>query len=350
MSTRSVWIASSVQRHLGPWMVAVALVLASLLRSVVASTATQWTSYGPEGAVYALAVNPLTPTTLYAGRWAGDLYKSIDGGESWRPVKTWRRSNVGSLGALRSLALDPKTPSTIYAGTLGEGVFKSTDAGESWRPINAGLGELVTVYPQGAGGAAVKVESLAVDPQTPTTVYMRWASAPFETPSGVYKSTNAGASWIAINRGLPEKALGPSGGAVLALTIAPSAPTTLYLSLFWQKTSTYKTTDGGTTWFQTSSGLSAGTALVVDPHTPDIVYINGGPSRNGSGISKSTDGGKSWRPINTGLTNLKVFAIAIDPQTPTTLYAGTVEDHGQAQGGFLRVLMAAIPGVPSTTG
>jgi photosystem II stability/assembly factor-like uncharacterized protein len=71
----------------------------------------------------------------------------------------------------------------------------------------------------------------------------------------------------------------------------------------------------------------------VDPLTPDIVYAGGVRDREGFGIFKTVDGGRTWRPINAGLTNLHVRALAIDPQIPTTIYLGTEEWPGGTRGG-----------------
>src|SRR5204862_181853 len=82
----------------------------------------------------------------------------------------------------------------------------------------------------------------------------------------------------------------------------------------------FKSTDGGTTWSPT--GLTyGGVALAIDPTTPSALYAATGSSDIGvSGVSKSTDGGATWSPA--GLTNTEVIALAIDPTTPSTLYAG----------------------------
>ena len=61
-------------------------------------------------------------------------------------------------------------------------------------------------------------------------------------------------------------------------------------------------------------------ALAIDPATPTTLYAG----TDGGGVFKSTDGGGSWSAVNTGLTDTYVHALAIDPATPTTLYAGTV--------------------------
>ena len=101
------------------------VILGCLSRAGVASAQNgTWTSNGPEGGpVQALAVDPLTPTTLYAGTFdeAGDgggVFKSTDGGGSWSAINTGLTNPF-----VRALAVDPLTPTTLYAGTNGGGVF-----------------------------------------------------------------------------------------------------------------------------------------------------------------------------------------------------------------------------------
>src|SRR3989442_9845114 len=98
-----------------------------------------------------------SPDSCYAGsvsvfgRPPSGLYKTTDGGSSWSPA------GLTNL-RVRALAVDPQSPATHYAGTSGGGVFKSTDGGESWSAVNTGLINL-------------DVPALAIYPQTPTTLY-----------------------------------------------------------------------------------------------------------------------------------------------------------------------------------
>ena len=112
---------------------------------------------------------------------------------------TWRQSDTGIWGGdIRALAIDPQTPATLYAGTNG-GVFKSTDRGGTWHAANSGL-------------TAFEVLALAVDPLAPETLYAG-------TNGGVFVSTNGGGSWSAANTGLTSV-------DVRALAIDPAANAT----------------------------------------------------------------------------------------------------------------------------
>src|SRR5438105_15781824 len=105
--------------------------------------------------------------------WSTGVFKSTDGGGSWRPAST----GLPDVSTIQTLVIDPSTPSTIYAGevpfngTGGAGVFKSTDAGNTWSSASTGL-------PNDIG-----VQTLAIDPSTPGTLYAGTVGA------GVFKST-----------------------------------------------------------------------------------------------------------------------------------------------------------------
>ena len=116
-----------------------AFLIMSQAGSVSAGT-NVWTSIGPEGGIVrSLAIDPITPSTLYAGT-DGGVFKSTDGGENW--VNTGLTDST-----IFSLAVDPATPSTLYAGTYREGVFKSTNSGGTWSAINTGMTDISLFTP-----------------------------------------------------------------------------------------------------------------------------------------------------------------------------------------------------------
>jgi photosystem II stability/assembly factor-like uncharacterized protein len=273
----------------------IALLSASGLGLAEAGT-DEWTSHGPEYAITVLAIDPLTPSTLYAGTSAmsptgvpgAGVFKSTNGGGSWSAAGLTSR-------VINTLAIDPRTPTTLYAAAYPGGVFKTIDGGTSWTAVNTGLDlDLPRLV----------VNSLAIDPQTPATLYAG-------TPWGVFKSTNGAATWSAVNNGLPRL-------WVDALAVDPLTPTTLYAG---GNGRVFKSANGGGNW--SDSGLFADQvhALVIDPLTPTILYAG-----TLDGVSRSTDGAATWSParsdFTTGLAPGQIEALAIDPETPTTLYAG----------------------------
>src|SRR5256885_1047063 len=110
--------------------------------------------------VLALAIDPATPATAYAGAVAVCVFKRSHGGGRWSAV------NTGLTGQLvGALAIDPATPATLYAGTgafffIGGGLFKSTNGGGSWSASNTGIPIFFNI-----------VDALAINPVTPDTLY-----------------------------------------------------------------------------------------------------------------------------------------------------------------------------------
>jgi photosystem II stability/assembly factor-like uncharacterized protein len=241
-----------------------------------------------------LAIDPLTPSTLYAAarRDVGvptiRTFKSTNGAGSWSPTAPLRNVSV--------LAIDPLTPTTLYAGTTGDGgIFKSTDGAENWSAVNTGLTDFF-------------VTGLVIDPLTPNTLY---AGAGFPPGGAIFKSINGGGNWTALFRG---------NFTTQALAIDPTNPSTIYAGTF--PAGVFKSTDGGVNWRFTSIGLTdplvSVLALVINSLTPTTLYAG-----MRGGVFKSTDGGESWSPLNDGLTNLSVQTLAIEAVSPTILYAGT---------------------------
>jgi photosystem II stability/assembly factor-like uncharacterized protein len=251
-----------------------------------------WNSNGPEGGViWALAIDPTTPSTIYAGTSDG-VFKSTTSGGNWSAVNTGL-----NCGMVRSLAIDPITPSIIYAGSSGCGVFRSTNGGDNWSIANTGM-------------TSADVWTITIDPTNPSTLYAGVSS------DGVFKSTNSGGNWSAINNGLTIDTGLPVTSTVRALAIDPTTSSTIYAGLFpWN---VFKSTDGGDNWNTAGLDDAYVRALAIDPVNPSTIYagIQGG-------VYKSTTGGGIWSEINNGLTNTAVRALAIDPTDPSTIYAGT---------------------------
>lgn len=256
----------------------------------------------PIGPITALGLDPVTPTTLYAAS-SNRVYKSADSGQTWQRITILLNSAIVNV-----LAVDPQMPAIVYAAT-SQGVAKSTNGGASWVSINNGIGAQV-------GNAIVpNVSHLVIDPLNSSTLYI-------VTDYGVYKTTNGGMNWLLINNGLPLPS--PPFGTFLVRTLAldPKTPSTLYLG--FSTSGIYKTTNGGASWSARNNGLAIPTipsilALAIDPQTSTTLYAG----TLLGGVLKSTDGAETWTVSNTGLRNLQVNALAIDPVNPANLYAGT---------------------------
>src|SRR5207244_4053229 len=144
------------------------------------------------------------------------------------------------------------------------------------------------------------------------------AAAILVLAAGVTLDTARAATWRAINTGLPAIAAG-----VNSLAIDPATPSTIYaLTLSGGVGITpvpglFKTTDGGANWKAVGS-VGGVASLVIDPKNPSTLYAG-----TGQGVVKSTNAGESWTDASHNLPAGSVVRLAIDPITPTTLYAVT---------------------------
>ena len=273
--------------------------------------------------------------------YSGQIFKSTDGGANWDTPLAREASGLVVKGARlnsfpgNALAIDPRNPRTVYVGgtyftsvqkDAGIGVLKSLDGGATWSGVSSGL---PSPNPASNQGNSAFVNTLAIDPQNPSTVYAGIYAQGLAPGSAIFKTTNGEGSW---------RDTGLHGfTSVDILAIDPQNPNTVYVKavdrtgrLFqtvpgrggsdgcgWL----YKTTNGGTSWSRMNAGLpNYVTALAIDTQNPSTIYAG-----SGSGVFRSTDGGANWNPVNSGLTTISISTLAIDPRNPSTVYAGTAD-------------------------
>lgn len=283
-----------------------------------AGAGSPWFTIGPRnvnGRVKALAVHPTDPNTVYAGAASGGIWKSIDGGQSWRPL--WDEQDTMACVAI---AIAPGNPNMVYAATgewtpgwgpgfPGTGLFVSTDAGASWTQrtgltsrrvaqVLVSSSDAARVYVAGQsgferstdGGATWttirtgEVSDAVIDPNTPATLYINVRS------DGIYKTTDAGATWAKLAGGAPSGvnadwirlAIGRSGTAGTNLVLAKRSGTI------------YRSTDGGTSW-TTLAGSHGSSSfhewcnlLAVAPDDDNVILAGG------VGAERTANGGTSW--------------------------------------------------------
>jgi photosystem II stability/assembly factor-like uncharacterized protein len=234
-------------------------------------------------AARAVNVDPTDSSRVYAGSFqAAGLYKSLDGGA------TWQRRLFGSASVYVWVpTVDPIEPNIVYAGTSGDGMWKSLDYGDSWTKLV---------------GPAGTVQGITVDPGNNLRVFAA-------TPQGIFKSENGGGTWT---NGLP--------GAAWSITFVAADSDVVYATS--KMSGVYKSTDRGMTWVAINNGITNLTMgrsapVLVHPENPDILYT---ASEGGGGVYKSKDGGASWYEVNVGLADTSVIGLAMDPERPKTLY------------------------------
>ena len=276
-----------------------AFVLPILIATVLPSPALAadigpWKSLGPlgsTGSVSAVAIDAISGAIYVAG-YSG-ISKSVDGGATWVEA-----SSGLAPRQVESLVLDPKSPSVLYAGTYGGGVFKSIDGAASWTNLS---------------GSPSAAQALAIAPLTPSTLYAG------TNGFGVFKTTDAGATWSRVN-GIVLR-------TIYTIVIDPRASGTVYVGGqpdYLLSTGLEKTTDGGSTWKLVSTGPipALAFALAINPASPSTVYLAQDADKAPK-LLRSTDGGDSWLSITDTLPPLRPISLAIDAQSPQTVYVGT---------------------------
>jgi photosystem II stability/assembly factor-like uncharacterized protein len=267
-----------------------------------------------------LAVDPLTPSTVYAGTSGdgfsadcGGILRSTDAGVTWTPVNNGMTKSLGYYSAIRQIAIDPITPSTVYAMTT-TGILRSSDRGATWEATNS-------------SSTAFLPCAFAVNPITPSTLYAT-------TNDGVYRSTDRGTAWTRIGSPYP-------GYGLITIAVDPTAPTTLYSG---GDRGVSRSMDGGATW-TTLPLLSAYgqslfvNCLAIDPTSSSTLYAG-----TDDGVMRSGDSGGHWTAINSGLADRDVHSIVIDPAKPSVLYALTFGGVSRYEGASsCRLLVAAFP-------
>ena len=237
-----------------------------------------------------LEVRPSDPDIAFAGTRFHGLYRTTDGGANWQLVS----EEVGPPAVL-SLVQHPAQPAEFFAGTVG-GLYKTSDAGQSWHLLTDEPGRLI-------------VQGVAVDPAHPERLYIA-------THIGVFTSRDEGRTWH-----WPTEKLGKIH--TFNITAARSSPlgeTTVLYAGSWGN-NLLRSLDGGLTWLPIHSGLETLSvhAFAQHPARPNMLFV-GTVER----IYKSEDGGASWVHVGRGMREgITIFALAIDGQQPGHIYAGT---------------------------
>jgi len=255
------------------------------------------------------------------------------GGLAWRNLGPHRGGRVVAVAGVAG------QPTVFYMGTTGGGVWKTDDAGTSWRNVSDGF------FKTGSVGA------IDVSDSNAEVVYVGMGESPYRINmssygDGVYRSADGGKTWT--NLGLEATR------QIGAIVVHPTRPEIVFVAAqgnHWAPSperGVYGSTDGGRTWTRLLAGENLTTGAVdlkLDPGDPNVIYAamwdhqrtawqlrSGGP---GSGLFKSTDGGRTWGRLTNGLpTRMGKVGIAVSPANPRRLYA--VVEAERAEHGLYR--------------
>ena len=256
-----------------------------------------------EDEVLALAFSSTTPDTVFAGTWhqevgnqQGEIYRSIDGGATWSKEQ---------FALLRALSVHPEDETVIMAGTQGEGVYRSDDGGEVWSQSNDGLGNPY-------------VKALAFAASKPSRVFAA-------TENGIDTSDDAGVSWSHAGLSAFFDCVVVHPGDDSIVYAARNSMNGGYL---------YVSEDGGTTWAQVESAPLQVRSVLIDPLHPDTLIV--GTADNGVFTQQAAGG--AWVPLNDGLTDPRIYTLALSSGSPRFLYAGTAGDWNAIGDGAVFVM------------
>lgn len=304
--------------------------------------AMQWRCIGPfrGGRVTAVTGIPQQPYTYYFGATGGGVWKSIDGGMSWKPVSDGF-FKTGSVGAI---AVSEWDPNVVYVGmgeapirgnvSHGDGVYKSTDSGETWQHL--GLSD------------TRQISRIRIHPRNPDLVYVAALGHVYgpNKERGIYRSRDGGQTWENILF-RSEKA-----GAI-DLIMDPSNPRILYAA-FWEAYRTpyrlisggpggglFKSKDGGETWQEISrnpglpKGILGKIGVTVSPVKPNRIWAII-EARDG-GVFRSDNSGATWTKVNEE-RRLRQRAwyysrIYADPENAETMYVLNTGLYRSVDGG-----------------
>jgi photosystem II stability/assembly factor-like uncharacterized protein len=283
----------------------------------------------PTSSIGSIAVAPSDPNVVYVGSGEANIrgnvapgagiFKSDDGGKTWKHV--WKQ--VGQIG---TMAVHPRDPDVAFAAVLGHafgpnperGVYRTKDGGKTWEKV---------LYKNDETGAS----DVCIDPNNPRIIFAGFWQArrrPWEMTSGgpgsdLYVSRDGGDTWTSLKQANPERkrrGLPPTGlpdglWGKIGIAVAPSDSRRVYALIEAEKGGLFRSDDGGETWTLASDNRLIRqrawyySTLTVHPTNPDVVYAPNVP------LLKSIDGGKTFNRVP-GPHHVDHHDLWIDPKNP----------------------------------
>jgi photosystem II stability/assembly factor-like uncharacterized protein len=254
-----------------------------------------------------IETEPASPSRLWASSYPGGVFRSTDGGA------TWRESNFGIpsfevadpvLQGYYSLALDPTQPNRLYLSIYRQGVFVSENGAATWRPLGT----------YGANQELMKAELTHIAADNSGRLWLA------TTDQGIFLSTDGGSTWTPRSDGL---------GTNEILTLQTSRAGQVFAGTAGY--GVYMLEAGAEEWQHLGMAIGIGEwdpwdrrlyqygSFLFDPVDQERVYLGHFPG----GFFISEDGGASWESSNNGMGNDGIFSLTVHPEDPNVLFAGT---------------------------
>jgi photosystem II stability/assembly factor-like uncharacterized protein len=335
-------------------LLAIAVITLALNAQTDPSSAMRWRSIGPYRGGRTVAATGVVqqPNVFYIGVNDGGIWKSTDYGRVWTPI--FDDQPTGSIG---SLAVAPSDPNILYAGSgeglqrpdlsTGDGIYKSIDAGKTWQHLGLRDGQ--------------QIPAIVVDPHDANRLFVAVLGHPYGPNSerGIFRSTDGGRTF--------ERVLYKNenvGG--IDVVLDPADPQIVFAAMWearqgpWENgafrgagSGLFKSTDGGTTWRQITSGLPTPEdglgriGIGVAPANTNRVYavID---SRKLGGVYRSDDRGENWHRVNDD-SRLLGYAgdmdeVRSDPKNADVVYVAAVSSWKSVDGGKTFEMFRGAPG------
>lgn len=269
-------------------------------------------------------VNTDNGKTIYVGTAGGGIWKSVNAGASFKPIFDKHCQSIGAI------AIDQKNPKIIYAGTgesnmrnsvsIGDGLYKSTDGGDNWAKI-------------GGLDSTEHIAKVVIDPSNPNILYVAvpgalWSNS---THRGLYKSGDGGKTFEKIlyindKAGCADVVVDPRNPLVVYATTWEFRRQPYSFNSGGQGSGLWKSTDGGKTWNELSNGLPSKPfgriALAISPSEPDKMLAI--VESNQTGLYISSDAGATWKqqssPMNVVARPFYFSTLVVDPKDSKRVY------------------------------